>query len=112
MTEMANPTTLEELDTAFLHRLNDLPETTTVCIGKHQRVPDGWVIVAETVLQQFPGRWPNAWIIKKPEEIELVCKVSPIPSDYVKIEEMGTNACPGSWPNAWKIERLTSATDA
>jgi len=111
MTETGEALELDILSTEFLQRINDLPETTTVCIGKHFRIPDGWVIIGETVLHQFPGPWPNGWIIKKPEETDIVCSVSPIPNDYVKIAHVGVNTCPGTWPNAWKIERLTAATD-
>lgn len=111
MTESTHATDLQPLAAELLHRMNDLSETGTVCLAKHYQIPEGWVIIGETVLPQLPGPWPNGWIIKRPEETEVVCSVSPIPSDYVKIEHMGTNACPGVWPNAWKIERLTSASD-
>jgi hypothetical protein len=111
MTEKGEAVELDTLSAAFLQQISDLPETTTVCIGKQFRIPDGWVIIGETVLHQFPGTWPNGWLIKKPEETEIVCSVSPIPSDYVTLAHVGSNACPGVWPNAWKIARLTAATD-
>ena len=111
MADASKPQASEALPAAFLEQLVHLPETTTVCIGKHQQVPDGWVIVAETILEHGPGAWPNGWILKKPEEIETVCDISPVPSNYIKIEKVGSTACPGVWPNAWKIERLTSSTD-
>lgn len=111
MSESPKSAELDTLSPEFLDRINDLPTSTTVCISKEYQIPDGWVIVAETVLHQLLGKWPNAWIIKKPEETETVCSVSPIPDNYVKIEHVDEPRCPGTWPNAWKIERLTSATD-
>ncbi|MGE3536168.1 MAG: hypothetical protein AB7N91_01880 [Candidatus Tectimicrobiota bacterium] len=111
MTEMRHASEGETLPEECLHRMQTLPETATVCIAKHAAIPEGWVIIAETVLPQSPGSWPNGWIIKRPAETEVVCSVSPIPSDYVRIEHVGVTACPGVWPNAWKIERLTSPSD-
>jgi hypothetical protein len=102
---------LQALPSAFQRRIEELPETAMVCMSKRFQVPDGWVIVGETVLHEAPGTWPNGWMIKKPEETEIVCSVSPIPEPYVKIEHVGSNACPGPWPNAWKIERQVSSTD-
>lgn len=102
----------DPITTDALRRMNALPETATVCLAKHYQIPEGWVIIGETVLLQDLGQWPNAWLIKRPEDTEIVCGISPIPSDYVKIEHVGSSACPGAWPNAWKIERLTSASDA
>lgn len=103
--------TLKHLPTDVLQRIEHLADTITVCVGKGYHIPDGWVIIAETVLPELPGKWPNGWMIKKPEETEIVCAVSPIPENYVKIEHMGSEVCPGPWPNAWKIERLVSSTD-
>jgi hypothetical protein len=102
---------LSALPQEFVARIHDLSETATVCIGKQFRIPEGWVIIGETVLYELPGTWPNGWIIKRPAETELVCGVSPIPENYVKIEHVGCDACPGVWPNAWKIERLVSPMD-
>lgn len=102
---------LQHLPPEFVARMHDLSETATVCMGKQYHIPNGWVIIGETVLYEFPGEWPNGWIIKRPDETEIVCGVSPIPENYVKIEHVGCDACPGAWPNAWKIERLVSPTD-
>lgn len=101
----------EPLSASFLEQLVHLPETTTVCLSKQQQIPEGWVIIGETVLYQASGEWPNGWILKKPEEFETVCDISPIPEGYVKLEKVGSPACPGTWPNAWKIERSTSSAN-
>jgi alpha-D-ribose 1-methylphosphonate 5-phosphate C-P lyase len=92
-------------------RIHDLSETATICLSKRFQIPEGWVIIGETVLYEVPGPWPNGWIIKRPAETEIVCSVSPIPENYVTIEHVGCEACPGVWPNAWKIERLVSPMD-
>lgn len=57
---------LETLPAGFVQQINDLPETATVCIRKQLQVPEGWVIISETFIDDAPEAWPNAWIIKRP----------------------------------------------
>ncbi len=106
---MSEFTTAAEPDTLpadFVQRINTLPATATVCIRKQFQVPDGWVIVAETVLHKAPEAWPNGWIIKRPGDCETVHDQSPVPNGYVKVWHVCSPSCSGVGPNAWQIKRL------
>lgn len=109
MNELETSDKHDALPADFVQRINDLPTSATVCIRKRFRPPEGWVIIAETVLHEVPEAWPNGWIIKRPGQYETVHDHSPIPNGYVKTWRVSSPMGCGPGPNAWQIQRLATA---
>ena len=109
MSEFTTSENRNTLPADVVQRINAFPITATVCIRKQLQVPEGWVVIGETVLTEAPEAWPNAWIIKRPEACETVHDQSPIPNGYMKIWHVNSPSCFGPGPNAWQIKRLGTA---
>ena len=99
-----NESELQPFPEEKLELLNEIEPQRTISICKNQRVPNGWVIIAESTNFSCPGRWDNQWTIKKPGRQENVCKASKIPSNYVIVAERTDFSCPGRWDNSWTIK--------
>lgn len=108
-------------------RENNRPSLESRWICKDFNAPTDSVVVREAVVSHCPGSargdQTNAWFIRKPSDMEVMCKgymlwegkevaAAPVPTGYVVTNEESSNQCSRSIDlknvnNAWKIQKPT-----
>ena len=95
---------LPKLPEEHLSKLAAATEASPVVTCKGHAIPSGFVIIGETTNFACSSSFNNAWIIKRPNQQEIVCKVSPIPASYVIVGETTNFGCSSAFNNAWIIK--------